>query len=115
MLTLGLETSCDETSASVTDGNKVLSNIVSSSVHLHKKYGGVVPEIASRFHVEYIAEVLTRSLEDSRKSLKDIKLVAVTNGPGLVGALLTWAFCFGSWFRSECCQQVNYHLYSIYK
>ena len=89
MLTLGLETSCDETSASVTDGNKVLSNIVSSSVHLHKKYGGVVPEIASRFHVEYIAEVLTRSLEDSRKSLKDIKLVAVTNGPGLVGALLT--------------------------
>ena len=89
MLTLGLETSCDETSASVTDGRKVLSNIVSSSVHLHKRYGGVVPEIASRFHVEYIIEVLSRSLKDSRKSLKDIRLIAVTNGPGLVGALLT--------------------------
>ena len=89
MLTLGLETSCDETSASITDGNRVLSNIVSSSVHLHKKYGGVVPEIASRFHVEYIVEVLERSLVEAHKSLKDIKLVAVTNGPGLVGALLT--------------------------
>lgn len=89
MLTLGIETSCDETSVSVTDGRTVLSNIVSSSVHLHKKYGGVVPEIASRFHVEYILEVLERALESSGKQLKDMKLVAVTNGPGLVGALLT--------------------------
>ena len=88
MATLGIETSCDETSASVTEGGRVLSNIVSSSVHLHKKYGGVVPEIASRFHVEYIIEVLRKALEDSGKELKDIKLVAVTNGPGLVGALL---------------------------
>ena len=89
MLTLGIETSCDETSVSVTDGDKVLSNIVSSSVHLHKRYGGVVPEIASRFHVEYILEVLSKALKSSRKDLKDVKLVAVTNGPGLVGALLT--------------------------
>ncbi len=89
MLTLGIETSCDETSASVTEGRRVLSNIVSSSVHLHKKYGGVVPEIASRFHVEYIIEVLSKALKNSGKDLKDIKLVAVTNGPGLVGALLT--------------------------
>ena len=89
MLTLGIETSCDETSASVTCGEKVLSNIVSSSVHLHKKYGGVVPEIASRFHVEYIIEVLRKALADSGKSLKNIKLIAVTNGPGLVGALLS--------------------------
>ena len=89
MLTLGIETSCDETSASVTDGARVLSNIVSSSVHLHKKYGGVVPEIASRFHVEYIIEVLRKALEDSGKDLKSIKLVAVTSGPGLVGALLS--------------------------
>ena len=88
MITLGIETSCDETSASVTDGDKVLSNIVSSSVHMHKKYGGVVPEIASRFHVEYISEVLSKALEDSGKSMKDVRLVAVTNGPGLVGALL---------------------------
>ncbi|MFA5256145.1 MAG: tRNA (adenosine(37)-N6)-threonylcarbamoyltransferase complex transferase subunit TsaD [Candidatus Omnitrophota bacterium] len=89
MLTLGIETSCDETSLSVTDGRDVLSNIVSSSVHLHKRYGGVVPEIASRFHVEYILEVLDRALKNSGKSLKEIKLIAVTNGPGLVGALLT--------------------------
>ena len=89
MLTLGIETSCDETSVSVTDGRRVLSNIVSSSVRLHKKYGGVVPEIASRFHVEYILEVLDKALKSSGKRLKDIELVAVTNGPGLVGALLT--------------------------
>lgn len=88
MITLGIETSCDETSVSVVRDGEVLSNIVTSSVHLHKKYGGVVPEIASRFHVEYIAEVLSRALENSGKSLKDVKLVAVTNGPGLVGALL---------------------------
>jgi len=89
MLTLGIETSCDETSVSVTDGRDVLSNIVSSSVHLHKKYGGVVPEIASRFHVEYILEVLDKALESSGRRLKEVKLIAVTNGPGLVGALLT--------------------------
>jgi len=88
-LTLGIETSCDETSVAVTEGARVLSNIVSSSVHLHKKYGGVVPEIASRFHVEYILEVLEKALVSSGKQLKDIKLIAVTNGPGLVGALLT--------------------------
>ncbi|MDO8525463.1 MAG: tRNA (adenosine(37)-N6)-threonylcarbamoyltransferase complex transferase subunit TsaD, partial [Candidatus Omnitrophota bacterium] len=77
MLTLGFETSCDETSVSVTEGQRVLSNVVSSSVHLHKKYGGVVPEIASRFHVEYITEVLTGALDDAGKELKDVKLVAV--------------------------------------
>lgn len=89
MLTLGIETSCDETSVSVTEGKAVLSNIVSSSVHLHSKYGGVVPEIASRFHVEYIIDVLEKALRDSGKSLHDMELIAVTNGPGLVGALLT--------------------------
>jgi len=89
MLTLGIETSCDETSVSVTDEARVLSNVVSSSVHLHKKYGGVVPEIASRLHVEYMIEVLSKALEDSDKDLGDMKLIAVTNGPGLVGALLT--------------------------
>ncbi|MDD5495512.1 MAG: tRNA (adenosine(37)-N6)-threonylcarbamoyltransferase complex transferase subunit TsaD [Candidatus Omnitrophica bacterium] len=88
-LTLGIETSCDETSVSLVNEGRVLSNVVSSSVHLHKKYGGVVPEIASRFHVEYILEVLSRALEGAGKGLGDIGLVAVTNGPGLVGALLT--------------------------
>ncbi|MFA6321626.1 MAG: tRNA (adenosine(37)-N6)-threonylcarbamoyltransferase complex transferase subunit TsaD [Candidatus Omnitrophota bacterium] len=89
MLTLGIESSCDETSVSLTNGRKILANVVSSSVHLHKKYGGVVPEIASRFHVEYIVEVLSEALKKSGKDLKDVELIAVTNGPGLVGALLT--------------------------
>lgn len=88
MLTLGIETSCDETSVSVTSGCRVLSNVVSSSVHLHKRYGGVVPEIASRFHVEYIVEVLDKALRGSGRSLKEMGLVSVTNGPGLVGSLL---------------------------
>lgn len=89
MLTLGIETSCDETSVAVTDARRVLSNVVSSSVDMHKKYGGVVPEIASRMHVEFIVEVLSKALADSGRSLDDIGLIAVTNGPGLVGALLT--------------------------
>ena len=88
MITLGIETSCDETGVSITSAGGVLSNVVTSSVHLHKKYGGVVPEIASRYHLEYMIEVFSRALEASGKSLKDIDLVAVTNGPGLVGALL---------------------------
>lgn len=88
MVTLGIETSCDETSVSLTDGKTVLANIVSSSVHLHKRYGGVVPEIASRYHVEYVLEVLDKALAGSGKSLRDVRLIAVTHGPGLVGALL---------------------------
>jgi len=89
MLTLGIETSCDETGVALTDGRRVLASVVTSSVHLHKKYGGVVPEIASRYHVEYIIAVLSEALARSKRSLKDVRLVAVTNGPGLVGALLT--------------------------
>jgi len=88
MLTLGIETSCDETSAALTEGRRVLSNVVSSSVHLHKKYGGVVPEIASRYHVEYINHVLLQALKEAGRKLSDIRLVAVTQGPGLVGSLL---------------------------
>jgi len=88
-LTLGIETSCDETGAAVTSGRRVLSNVVTSSLHLHKKYGGVVPEIASRYHVEYIVEVVKEALKTAGKGISDIDLVAVTSGPGLVGALLT--------------------------
>ena len=88
-LVLGIETSCDETGAAVTSGRRVLSNVVTSSLHLHKKYGGVVPEIASRCHVEYIVEVVDEALKSARKDISDIELVAVTNGPGLVGAILT--------------------------
>lgn len=89
MLVLGIETSCDETAASIVeDGERVLSNIVSSSLPLHRRFGGVVPEIACRAHVESINYVLEQALRKASVSLKDIDLVAVTFGPGLVGALL---------------------------
>ncbi|NMA66014.1 MAG: tRNA (adenosine(37)-N6)-threonylcarbamoyltransferase complex transferase subunit TsaD, partial [Clostridiaceae bacterium] len=86
---LGIETSCDETSASVVvDGRKVLSNIISSQIDLHSEYGGVVPEIASRKHVELIIPVIDSALNEAGVTLSDIDGIAVTYGPGLVGALL---------------------------
>ncbi|MCX7714344.1 MAG: tRNA (adenosine(37)-N6)-threonylcarbamoyltransferase complex transferase subunit TsaD [Clostridia bacterium] len=88
-LILGIESSCDETAAAVVkDGRDVLSNIINSQVDLHKKYGGVVPEIASRKHIETIDAVIDEALERAKVSLSDIDAVAVTYGPGLVGALL---------------------------
>lgn len=84
-----METSCDETSAAViADGRIVLSNVISSQVPLHQKYGGVVPEIASRKHSENILPVVQEALEAAAVTLSDLKAVAVTCGPGLVGALL---------------------------
>lgn len=86
---LAIETSCDETSAAiVVDGHKVLSNVISSQIELHKLYGGVVPEIASRKHVEIIDQVIEEALVVSGKSFDDVDAIAVTYGPGLVGALL---------------------------
>ena len=86
---LGIETSCDETAASVIseDGN-VLSSVVSSQAGLHAKYGGVVPEVASRHHLELVLPVVRESLAEADASLADVDAVAVTQGPGLVGALL---------------------------
>lgn len=88
MIILGIETSCDETAVAVVKDNKILSNSVSSSVDLHKDFGGVIPEIAARYHVEYINYVLDDALRGANKKLKDIDLIAVTTRPGLVGALL---------------------------
>lgn len=89
ILILGIESSCDETAASVVkNGRTVLSNVISSQIIVHRKYGGVVPEIASRKHIEHILPVIEAALEESRTSLADIDGVAVTYGPGLVGALL---------------------------
>lgn len=86
---MGIETSCDETScAIVRHGREVLSNVIASQAELHRKYGGVVPEIASRKHVEYILPVLEEALEKAGVTLADLSGVAVTVGPGLVGALL---------------------------
>lgn len=88
-LILGIETSCDETSAAVVaDGRKVLSNTIASQIDLHAEYGGVVPEIASRKHVELILPVIDTALKEAGVTLDDISGIAVTYGPGLVGALL---------------------------
>lgn len=88
-LTLAFETSCDETAAAVlADGRTVLSNVISSQIDIFKNYGGVVPEIASRHHLENINGVLDEALKDANVTLDDIDLIGVTNGPGLIGALL---------------------------
>ncbi len=89
MRVLGLESSCDETAAAVVvDGRRALSNVISSQIELHRRYGGVVPELASRAHVVQIVPVLDEALEKARLRLGDLDGIAVTNGPGLVGALL---------------------------
>ncbi|HLR21800.1 MAG TPA: tRNA (adenosine(37)-N6)-threonylcarbamoyltransferase complex transferase subunit TsaD [Tissierellaceae bacterium] len=89
MLVLAIETSCDETSAAVVkDGREVLSNIISSQIDIHKRFGGVVPEIASRKHIESINNIIQEALDKSKSTFEDIDLIAVTQGPGLVGALL---------------------------
>jgi N6-L-threonylcarbamoyladenine synthase len=88
MLTLGIETSCDETAAAVLRDDKVLSNVVSSQINLHKKYGGVVPELASREHLKNLMPIIQQALDQAKVSLKDINLIAVTYTPGLIGALL---------------------------
>jgi N6-L-threonylcarbamoyladenine synthase len=86
---LGLETSCDETAAAVvTPNGEIRSNVVASQADLHARFGGVVPEIASRRHLELVRPVIEQALEDGETRLEDIELVAVTRGPGLVGALL---------------------------
>lgn len=86
---LAIESSCDETAAAVVeDGRRVLSNVISSQIDIHTLYGGVVPEIASRKHTERICNVVTEALNEALVELKDVDAVAVTYGPGLVGALL---------------------------
>ncbi len=88
-LILAIESSCDETAASVVkNGRTVLSNVISSQIELHKLYGGVVPEIASRKHIEKINQVISAALSEANVTLDDLDAVGVTYGPGLVGALL---------------------------
>jgi N6-L-threonylcarbamoyladenine synthase len=89
MRTLAIETSCDDTGAAVLlDGRRILSNLVSSQVSVHQKYGGVVPELASRKHIEMIVPIVTEALEKAEVTLREIDGIAVTQGPGLVGSLL---------------------------
>ena len=87
-LVLGIETSCDETAVGIVSGRKLLANVISSSVEEHARFGGVVPEIASRAHLEAMQGVIAKALSDARLSIKDIDAFAVTAGPGLIGALL---------------------------
>ena len=97
---LGIESSCDETAAAVVkNGREVLSNIISSQIVIHRKFGGVVPEIASRKHIENIMPVIDAALREADVSLEQIDAVAVTYGPGLVGALLVGTF--GNRFQIE--------------
>lgn len=89
MKILSIETSCDETSAAVIEnGDTILSNIVASQINSHKRFGGVVPEIASRHHVEYITLIIEEAMTEANVEFEDLDAVAVTEGPGLVGALL---------------------------
>ena len=89
VITLAIESSCDETSASILkNGRDVLSNIISTQIETHKKFGGVVPEVASRKHIENIDEVVQEALDTANMDFKDIDHIAVTYGPGMAGALL---------------------------
>ncbi len=89
MLVLGIESTCDETACAVVkNGQEILSNVISSQIDIHKEYGGVVPELACRRHVDLIIPVLKQALEEAQVTLEEIDLIAVAHGPGLIGALL---------------------------
>ena len=107
---LAVESSCDETAAAVVrNGREVLSNVIYTQIALHTEYGGVVPEIASRKHIEKINQVIGQALRDSGKKLKEMTAIAVTYGPGLVGALLVpiilkiriWSLRLSVWWYPE--------------
>src|SRR5207244_7454687 len=89
LIVLGIETSCDETAAAVVeDGRTIRSNLIASQVEVHRRYGGVVPELASRAHVHALNPLIGRAMADAGARFHDLDGVAVTSGPGLVGALL---------------------------
>ncbi len=117
MLILGVETSCDETAAAiVVDGRRVLSNVVASQDDLHAKFGGVVPEVACRAHVETITCIMEQALAEARAEPHDLEAVAAVNGPGLVGALiigLTAAKTF-AWFHHLPLVPVNHIAAHVY-
>jgi N6-L-threonylcarbamoyladenine synthase len=119
MIILGIESSCDETAAAVVqDGTKILSSIIASQIDTHCKYGGVVPELASRMHTEAILPVVDEALEKAGICIEEIDGVAATRGPGLIGALLV-GFSFAkafAWARKLPLAGVNHleaHIYSL--
>ncbi len=120
MLILGIETSCDETAAAAAeDGRKVLSSVISSQLDIHRKYSGVVPEVASRAHLELIFPVIKECLDSAGKTLEEIDAAAATAGPGLAGALLVGlsaakALCFALEKPFIAVNHIEAHIYSAF-
>jgi len=119
MLVLGIETSCDETAAAVVrDGNTIRSSIISSQIELHRPFGGVVPELASREHLAKIESIVQEALDKAHIAIDDINAIAVTNGPGLVGALLVGvcyakALAYGLGIPLIGVNHIEGHFYSV--
>ncbi len=119
MLVLGIESSCDETAAAVVrGGTEILSSVISSQIELHKPFGGVVPELASREHLEKIDPIVDEALRQANVSLKEIEAVAVTQGPGLVGSLLVGvcyakALAFGLDIPFVGVNHIEGHVFSV--
>ncbi len=119
MLILGIESSCDETAAAVVaGGNKILSSVISSQIELHQPFGGVVPELASREHLEKIEPVVEEALTRAGVTVKDLDAIAVTNGPGLIGSLLIGvsfakAMAFGLEIPFIGINHIEGHVYSV--
>jgi len=119
MLILGIESSCDETAAAVVrDGREILSSVISSQIELHKPFGGVVPDLAARAHLENIDPIVDEALAQAQVSLKDIDAVAVTQGPGLIGSLLVGvcyakALAFGLDIPFVGVNHIEGHVFSI--
>ncbi|THB80325.1 MAG: tRNA (adenosine(37)-N6)-threonylcarbamoyltransferase complex transferase subunit TsaD [Desulfobacteraceae bacterium] len=120
MLILGIESSCDETAAAVVkDGTHILSSVISSQIDVHSRYGGVVPELASRMHIEAVHPVVSSALEQAGVTPGDLDGIAATRGPGLIGALLV-GFCYAKAFalaRDLPLAGVNHlhaHIYSLF-
>ena len=84
---LAIESSCDETSIAILKNDELLANVISTQIAIHQKYGGVMPEIASRLHIENIGVVLKEALETAKITMEEVSAIAVTSGPGLIGAL----------------------------
>ena len=119
MLILGIESSCDETAAAVVrHGNEILSSVISSQIEIHRPYGGVVPELASREHLEKIVPVVDAALQRAGLEIGDIDAIAVTQGPGLVGSLLVGvcyakALAFASGKPLVGVNHIEGHVYSV--
>src|SRR5579863_4042898 len=119
MRILGIETSCDETAAAVVEnGREILSSVVTSQLATHGKYGGVVPELASREHLRAIVPVVRVALEQARANLDDLAAVAVTEGPGLVGSLLVGityakALCFARGIPLIGVNHIEGHIHGV--